>query len=208
MITENIEEYYQKKYDYVAGVDEAGRGPLAGPVVAAAVVLPKDLKISGLTDSKLLTQKKRAYFFDLIISEAISYSIHFVDNKKIDEINILQATFLAMNKAVENLNLKPNFLLIDGNHFNGSEIGYLTVVKGDAKCPSISAASILAKVARDRYMIEVCHKEFPQYGFDKNKGYGVKYHLNAIKEYGICSYHRLSFLKKLNQKKYVTLNLF
>jgi len=200
MIIDNIEDYYQEKYQFVAGVDEAGRGSIAGPVVAAAVVLPKyqSLKDLGVDDSKKLTSKKREYLFQLISEIALAYSISFIDNHTIDKINILKSTMCAMNNAIDSLKIRPDFLLIDGNYFSGSNIEHSTIIKGDEKCISISAASILAKVSRDKYMSEVCHTGYPQYEFDKNKGYGVKKHIEAIKKYGVSPYHRISFLKKID----------
>ncbi|HOQ49860.1 MAG TPA: ribonuclease HII, partial [Candidatus Kapabacteria bacterium] len=157
MIIDNIEDYYQEKYQFVAGVDEAGRGSIAGPVVAAAVVLPKyqSLKDLGVDDSKKLTSKKREYLFQLITEIALAYSISFIDNHTIDKINILKSTMCAMNNAIDSLKIRPDFLLIDGNYFSGSNIEHSTIIKGDEKCISISAASILAKVSRDKYMSEV-----------------------------------------------------
>lgn len=200
MIVDNIEEYYQSKYQFVAGVDEVGRGPIAGPVVAAAVIFPKNALLNdfGIDDSKKLTSKKREYLFNLITEIALAYSIAFIDNQTIDKINILNSTMCAMNKAIEGLKIKPEFLLIDGNYFSGSNIEHSTIIKGDEKCISISAASIIAKVTRDKYMSEVCHSEYPEYEFNKNKGYGVRKHIEAIKKYGISPYHRISFLKKID----------
>jgi ribonuclease HII len=194
----DIEEYYQNKYEFVAGVDEVGRGSLAGPVVAAAVILPKNFDFNeiSLTDSKKLSAKKREQLNKVICESAISFSVGIIDNHIIDELNILKATLIAMNKAIESLKIKPDFLLIDGNYFSGNKVKHLTVIKGDEKCPSISAASIVAKVYRDKYMTDVCHVQYPQYGFDKNKGYGVRSHIEAIKRYGISEFHRKSFLNK------------
>lgn len=180
---------------YICGVDEAGRGPLCGPVSVAAVIMPKGLIIDGVNDSKKLTEKKREELFDVIIKNAISYSIVFEDEKTIDEINILNATLQAMNKAINNLNPKADFALIDGNRNKGIEIPNKTVVKGDSKSHSIACASILAKVARDRLLIEY-DKKYPEYGFKNHKGYGTKAHYEAIEEYGILPIHRKSFLKK------------
>jgi len=183
---------YLSGYKLVAGVDEAGRGPLAGPVCAAAVILPDDAVIEGVNDSKKLTPKKRDALYDEIISKARAYSIFAVDEKKIDEVNILNATYLAFQGAIANLKEKPDFVLIDGNRAQGIEIPFETVVKGDSLSFSIAAASILAKVARDRY-IEEADKLYPQYGFAAHKGYGTKAHLDAIREYGPCPIHRLTF---------------
>lgn len=188
-------------YKVVCGIDEAGRGPLAGPVHAAAVILPIGLEIEGLNDSKKLTEKKREQLFDIICEKAIDYSIGVATEKEIDEINILNATFLAMHRAVEGLKIKPDYALIDGNQY--PKIPFVaeeTVVKGDAKSMSIAAASILAKVSRDRFMLEKA-KEYPEYCFEKHKGYGTKVHYEAIKEFGPSPIHRLTFLKKFYGEK-------
>ena len=185
-----------KGYTYIAGVDEAGRGPLAGPVYAAAVILPEGAELTGINDSKKLTPKKREELFDKITEVAVSYSIFSVDEKEIDEINILNATHKAMNGAVNGLSLKPDYVIIDGNSIKGMELPHETVVKGDAKSISIAAASILAKVARDRYIDEM-GKVYPEYGFENHKGYGTKAHTDAILKYGVCPIHRRTFLKKL-----------
>lgn len=189
-------EAMSKGYTAVCGIDEAGRGPLCGPVCAAAVILPVDCEIEGINDSKKLSEKKREALFDVITEKALAYSVSMVDAKTIDEINILQATFLAMRTAVENLSLKPDYALIDGNGKPGLSIAEETVVKGDAKSVSIAAASILAKVSRDRYMKEADEK-YPEYQFAKHKGYGTKLHYEMIAEHGICDEHRRSFLKKI-----------
>lgn len=189
---ENI--YYEKGYTNIAGVDEVGRGPLAGPVCAAAVILPKGLIIEGVDDSKKLSEKKREKLYDEIIEKALSYSVVFVEPEKIDEINIRQATHLAMQKAIDGLDIKPDFLLVDGNDkipFIGVECDY--IIKGDLKFECIAAASILAKVTRDRYMVEMDEK-YPQYGFAKHKGYGTKLHMEAIREYGLTPLHRRTFI--------------
>lgn len=180
----------------VCGIDEAGRGPLAGPVCAAAVILPVGLEIEGLNDSKKLSEKKRDILFDIIKEKAVAYSIAMVDEKVIDEINILQATFLAMRNAVEGLSVKPDIALIDGNQKPGLSIEQRTIVKGDAKSMSVAAASILAKVTRDRYMIELDEK-YPQYQFKKHKGYGTKLHYECINQFGVSDVHRKTFLKKI-----------
>lgn len=188
-------------YKVVCGIDEAGRGPLAGPVHAAAVILPIGLEIEGLNDSKKLTEKKREQLFDIICEKAIDYSIGIATEKEIDEINILNATFLAMHRAVEGLKNKPDYALIDGNQY--PKIPFVTeetVVKGDAKSMSIAAASILAKVSRDRFMLEKA-KEYPEYCFEKHKGYGTKAHYEAIKEFGPSPIHRKTFLKKFYGEK-------
>ena len=176
----------------IAGVDEAGRGPLAGAVYAAAVIFDEGVYIDGVNDSKKLTPKKRDELYDEIISKAKAYAIFSVDEKVIDEINILEATYMAFQGAVSSLSIKPDYVLIDGNRAKGIEIPHETVVKGDSKSFSIAAASILAKVARDRY-IEEADKLYPQYGFAVHKGYGTKAHLDAIKKYGPCPIHRLTF---------------
>lgn len=186
-------------FSTVCGIDEAGRGPLAGPVCAAAVILPPGLEIDGLNDSKKLTEKKRDALFDIIREKAVAYSVAMVDEKRIDEINILQATFEAMRNAVSGLSVKPDIALIDGNQKPGLEIEERTVVKGDAKSPSIAAASVLAKVTRDRFMVEL-DKTYPEYQFAKHKGYGTKLHYECIEKYGISPVHRLTFLKKVTGK--------
>lgn len=183
-------------FQTVCGIDEAGRGPLCGPVCAAAVILPLDCEIEGINDSKKLSEKKREMIFDVIKEKAIAYSAVMVDAKTIDEINILQATFSAMRKAVDSLAVKPDIALIDGNQKPGLEIEQRTIVKGDAKSISIAAASIIAKVTRDRYMRQVDEK-YPQYKFAQHKGYGTKLHYEMIAEHGICPEHRKSFLKKI-----------
>ncbi len=183
----------------VCGVDEAGRGPLAGPVCAAAVILPLDCEIEGLNDSKKLSEKKRDALYDIIKEKAVAYSIAMVDEKTIDEINILQATFKAMREAINGLPVKPDLALIDGNQKPQSGIEERTVVKGDAKSMSIAAASILAKVTRDRFMLELDEK-YPEYQFKKHKGYGTKLHYEALEKYGVSPVHRVTFLKKLFDK--------
>lgn len=188
-------EAYSKGYNCVCGVDEAGRGPLAGPVFAAAVILPRGYVIEGVNDSKKLSEKKREELFEKIKSEALCYSVASVDEKIIDEINILNATFLAMEKAVEGLKIHPDFVMIDGNRAPKSlDIPCQTVVKGDTKSASIAAASILAKVSRDRYMLEMAEK-YPEYCFEKHKGYGTKLHYEMLDKYGVSEIHRKSFLK-------------
>ena len=186
-----------KGYKYVCGVDEAGRGPLAGPVCAAAVILPEGTVIEGLDDSKKLSEKKREVLFDIIKSKAISYGIAFASVEEIEEFNILGATYIAMTRAVEQLNLKADYALIDGNRYPPQlTIDGECVVKGDSKSMSIAAASVLAKVTRDRLLLEYAEK-YPQYSFEKHKGYGTKAHIDAIKEFGVTDIHRPSFLKKL-----------
>lgn len=186
-----------KGYKLVCGVDEAGRGPLAGPVCAAAVILPEDIEIEGLNDSKKLSEKKRELLFDVIKEKAVSYAIAFGSVEEIEEFNILEATFIAMNRAIDSLEVKPDYALIDGNRVpKGIKIDCETVIKGDAKSSSIAAASILAKVTRDRLLLEY-DKEYPQYNFKKHKGYGTKEHTSLILEHGVSPIHRRSFLKKL-----------
>lgn len=184
-------------YKLVCGVDEAGRGPLAGPVCAAAVILPEGLVIDGLNDSKKLSEKKREALYDVIKEKALAYSIAFGTVEEIESVNILQATFLAMNRSIEGLSPKADFALIDGNKVpDGISIPALTVVKGDSLSYSIAAASILAKVTRDRLMLEL-GPEYDVYNFKKHKGYGTKEHIEAIKTYGISDIHRPSFLTKI-----------
>jgi len=189
-------ELREKGYKYIAGVDEAGRGPLAGPVYAAAVILPEGCIIEGLNDSKKLSEKKRELLYDIICEKALAYCVKSVDEKVIDSINILNATFAAMNLAAEGLELQPDYVLIDGNRINGMKFPCETVVKGDAKSINIAAASILAKVSRDRYITEIAEK-YHEYNFAKHKGYGTKEHVEAILRYGPCEIHRMSFLKKI-----------
>ena len=190
-------EIYAEGFEYICGVDEAGRGPLAGPVCAAAVILPRGLEIPGLDDSKKLTEKKREALFDVIISEAISYGIAFASVDEIEELNILNAAMLAMNRAIEKLDHMPQLALIDGNRNSGIAVPSRCVVKGDARCADIAAASILAKVTRDRLMTELA-KSYPQYHFEQHKGYGTKLHYEALREYGPCELHRPSFLRKMH----------
>ncbi len=189
----------QQGYNIVCGVDEAGRGPLAGPVFAAAVILPDDLGELGINDSKKLSPKKRDALFDIIKEKALAYCVASADEKEIDELNILNATFLAMKRAVEGLSIKPDIALIDGNRKAGTGVEEMTLVKGDAKSISIAAASILAKVSRDRYLLELDEK-YPEYQFRKHKGYPTALHYEMIKEHGISPVHRLSFLKNLSEK--------
>lgn len=184
------------EYEYIAGVDEAGRGPLAGPVYAAAVILKPSARIDGINDSKKLSEKKREELYDVIIENSVAYSVYSVDEKTIDEVNILNATHMAMNGAVNSLSVQPDFVLIDGNSIKNMTLPHETIVKGDAKSISIAAASILAKVSRDRYIIKMAEK-YPEYGFEKHKGYGTKAHTEAILKYGPCEIHRKTFLKKL-----------
>lgn len=179
----------------VCGIDEAGRGPLAGPVCAAAVILPPDLEIEGLNDSKKLTAKKREALYESITAQAVAYGIAFASETEIDEINILQATFLAMRRAVEQLAAVPALALVDGNREPPLPVPVRTIVRGDSLSASIAAASILAKVTRDRFMLEQ-DARYPQYGFAVHKGYGTKAHYAALTQYGACPIHRRSFLKK------------
>lgn len=184
-----------KEKGIICGVDEAGRGPLAGPVCAAAVILPEHLDIPGLTDSKKLTDKKRRELFPVIKEQAIAYGIAFATEAEIDEVNILQATFLAMRRAIAQLEGKADFALIDGNRETEFGVPCMTVVKGDSLSANIAAASVLAKVTRDLYMEELA-QQYPQYGFDVHKGYGTKRHYEALDQHGISPVHRRSFLKK------------
>ena len=181
--------------NFVAGIDEAGRGPLAGPVVASAVVFPKEILLDGINDSKKLSEKKREELFEQIFENAISVGVGIVSHEEIDALNILNATFEAMKRAVKKLSVQPQHLLIDGNRFSESEIPFTTIVKGDAKCFSIAAASIIAKVTRDKIMKEL-HQQFPHYGFAKHKGYPTKSHVEAIQKFGLSEFHRRSFVVK------------
>ena len=188
---------YDEGYVSICGVDEAGRGPLAGPVCAAAVCLPRGIDIPGLNDSKKLTENKREQLFDVIIDKSLSIGIAFASVSEIEELNILEATYLAMNRAISKLSGLPELALIDGNRNKSITCNSRCVVKGDALCADIAAASILAKVTRDRYMREMAVR-FPEYGFEKHKGYGTKEHYAAIRQYGPCEIHRLSFLKNMH----------
>lgn len=192
-------EWRAKGFTAVCGIDEAGRGPLAGPVVAAAVILPAGIELPGVNDSKKITEKKREVLFDFVKEHALAYGIGQASEQEIDEINILQATFLAMRRAVEALDIPADFALVDGNRIQGLDIPAETVIGGDGKVLSIAAASILAKVTRDRYMREMA-QTYPEYGFEKHKGYGTKAHYAAIEQYGICPLHRRTFLKKILNK--------
>lgn len=187
--------FYQQGYSVICGVDEAGRGPLAGPVCAAAVILPANLEIPGLTDSKKLTDKKRRDLFPVIQEQAIAYGIGLATEKEIDEINILQATFLAMQRAIDQLAVKPDLALVDGNREKDFGIPVKTVVKGDSLSANIAAASILAKVTRDDLMVQYA-QTYPEYGFDVHKGYGTKVHYAALSQHGPSDIHRMTFLKK------------
>lgn len=192
--------YLEQGYQYICGVDEAGRGPLAGPVCAAAVILPPYAEIPGLNDSKKLSDKKRRELFPVIKKTAVAYSIVFVDHKTIDEVNILQATLSAMEQAIKGLSVKADFALIDGNREKDFGIPCKTVVQGDSLSASIAAASVLAKVSRDDFMLEQA-KEYPEYSFDIHKGYGTKAHYEALRNHGPCAIHRMSFLKKFYGEK-------
>lgn len=189
-------KYFDQGLSVVCGVDEAGRGPLAGPVCAAAVILPAGIEIPGLDDSKKLSDKRRRELFPIIQNVALAYGIAFADEKEIDSINILQATFLAMERAIEKLSIKPDIALIDGNREKDFGIPVETVVHGDSLSASIAAASILAKVTRDDLMLEMA-ETYPGYGFEVHKGYGTKAHYAALLEKGPCPIHRMTFLKKL-----------
>ncbi len=194
------EKYYAQGIDLICGVDEAGRGPLAGPVCAAAVILPAHVDIPGLDDSKKLTDKRRRELMPIIKEKAVAYGIAFADHDEIDQINILQATFLAMERAIAKLETQPQVALIDGNRQKDFGIPVETVVHGDSLSASIAAASILAKVTRDDYMQQLA-ETYPQYGFDVHKGYGTKAHYAALTECGPCPIHRMTFLKKLYGEK-------
>lgn len=191
---------FDRGIQLVCGIDEAGRGPLAGPVCAAAVILPPNLEIEGLNDSKKLSDKRRRALYDVIVEQAVAYGIAFADEQEIDTVNILQATFLAMRRAVEQLSAQPEFALVDGNRDPGLTIPTETIVGGDGKSANIAAASILAKVTRDRYMEQMA-EQYPQYGFEIHKGYGTKRHYAAIEEFGASPIHRKTFLKKFYEKK-------
>ena len=190
-------DLHKKGFKNICGIDEAGRGPLAGPVVVAGVIMPQDSMIEGVNDSKKVSEKKREVLYDLIIKEAISYSVQIIGQDVIDDINILNATKQGVTKIAEELEIKPDLIIIDAlEHINTKGIPYEAIIKGDAKCYSISAASILAKVTRDRIMRE-WDLVYPQYGFAQHKGYGTKKHIEAIREYGLCPIHRISFTKNI-----------
>lgn len=190
-------EIYSEGFRLLCGVDEAGRGPLAGPVFAAAVILPRGLVIEGLNDSKKLTEKKREALFEPICRAALAYGIASAGVEEIEELNILGATFLAMNRAIEQLSPRPELALIDGNRNSGIAFPSRCVIKGDARCADIAAASVLAKVSRDRTMLELAQR-YPEYHFEQHKGYGTKLHYEALREYGPSPIHRPSFLKKMH----------
>ena len=189
-------QIYDEGFTLLCGVDEAGRGPLAGPVCAAAVILPRGLVIEGLNDSKKLSEKRREELYDVIRGECISCGVAFATVEEIETLNILEATFLAMNRALEQLSPVPELALIDGNRTKGIALPSRAVIKGDAKCADIAAASVLAKVTRDRYMLQMA-EQYPQYGFEQHKGYGTKQHYAALLQYGPSPIHRMSLLKKL-----------
>ena len=193
------QSFFEKGIELICGVDEAGRGPLAGPVCAAAVILPAGIDIPGLNDSKKLSDKRRRELYPIIKESAIAYGIAFADHNEIDEINILQATYLAMERAIAMLEVKPQLALVDGNRAKDFGIPVETIVHGDSLSASIAAASVLAKVTRDDYMLDMA-KIYPEYGFDIHKGYGTKAHYAALTEYGACPIHRMSFLKKFYDK--------
>lgn len=189
-------DLYSKGFNNICGIDEAGRGPLAGPVVVAGVIMPKDSMIEGINDSKKVSEKKREKLYDLILEEAISYSVAIIGQDVIDDINILNATKEGVTKVVDGLDIKPDLIIIDAlEHINTRGIPYEPIIKGDAKCYNIAAASIIAKVTRDRIMRE-WDEIYPQYGFIQHKGYGTAKHIQAIKQYGLVPIHRKSFTKK------------
>ena len=189
--------YASSGASYIAGVDEAGRGPLAGPVCAAACILPRNLEILGLNDSKKLSPQKREALYDVIIKSAVGYGIAFATVEEIESLNILNATFLAMNRALSQLSPQPDLALIDGNRNSGISIPSRCVVKGDSLCADIAAASVLAKVTRDRYMLTMA-EQYPEYGFEKHKGYGTAQHYAALRQFGPSPIHRPSFLRKMH----------
>lgn len=186
---------FEKGYKVIAGVDEAGRGPLADSVYAAAVILPPDICIEGLNDSKKLSEKKREKLFDEIKEVALAYAVATASVEEIDTYNIRNATYMAMNRAIEALNITPDYVIVDGDCIKECNHPHECVVKGDSKSLSIAAASVLAKVSRDRHMLQMAEK-YPQYGFEKHKGYGTKVHIEALKEFGPCEIHRKTFIKK------------
>lgn len=191
------ENLHSQGIEYICGIDEAGRGPLAGPVVVAAAIMPKDSMIEGVNDSKKVSEKKRELLYEKITEEAIAWGVGIIDQKEIDRINILNATKEGLTEAVKSLVVKPDRIIVDAlNGIDTLGIPYTSIIKGDAKCYSIAAASIIAKVTRDRIMRQ-WDEIYPQYGFEKHKGYGTKAHIEAIKEYGLCPLHRLSFTKNI-----------
>ncbi|MBQ1947342.1 MAG: ribonuclease HII [Clostridia bacterium] len=196
LMREKENKLFDMGYTLIAGVDEAGRGPLAGDVYAAACILPADCLIEGLNDSKKLSEKKREKLYDEITQTAACWAVATASVAEIDELNILNATHLAMNRAIDKLGILPDYVLVDGNSMRGLLLPYETVIGGDALSVSIAAASILAKVSRDRYICEMA-AQYPEYGFEKHKGYGTKVHVEALKQYGPCPLHRTTFLKKI-----------
>ena len=199
MLKEIEKDLHTKGFKNICGIDEAGRGPLAGPVVIAGVIMPEDSMIEGINDSKKVSEKKREKLYDLIIEEAISYSVAIIGQDVIDEINILNATKSGVTKVIDELEIKPDLIIVDAlEKINTRQIPYESIIKGDAKCYSIAAASILAKVTRDRIMRE-WDKIYPQYGFITHKGYGTAKHMEAIREYGLCPIHRRSFTKNIKK---------
>lgn len=194
------DENYSEGFEIICGVDEAGRGPLAGPVYAAAVILPKHLQIPGLNDSKKLSDKRRRELYPVICDQALAYGIGFATEQEIDEINILQATFLAMERAMAQLKIRPDLALIDGNRQKDFGLPVKTIVKGDSRSANIAAASVLAKVSRDDWMIAMAEK-YPEYDFEIHKGYGTRAHYQALEAYGPSPIHRMSFLKKFYGEK-------
>ena len=195
------EELYNSGVNLICGIDEAGRGPLAGPVVVAAAIMPRDSMIEGVNDSKKVSEKKREKLYDLITDEAIAYGVGIIDQKEIDRINILNATKEGLTMAVKELNPKPDLIIVDAlSKIDTEGIPYKSIIKGDAKCYSIACASIIAKVTRDKIMRQ-WDEVYPQYGFIKHKGYGTAAHISAIKEYGLCPLHRLSFVKNIVNTK-------
>lgn len=202
----NNKEYelkaYQNGYNLIGGIDEVGRGPLVGPVVASCVILPKDFELEGLTDSKKLSERKREQFYSVIMEKAISVGIGVIDEDKIDEVNIYEATKLAMYQAIENCKIKPDYILIDAMKLDKLSVPSESIIKGDLKSISISAASVIAKVTRDRMMYEL-DKEYPMYNFAKNKGYPTKAHVEAIKKYGILKQHRKTFKPVCDYKDFI-----
>ena len=195
------EELYNSGANLICGIDEAGRGPLAGPVVVAAAIMPRDSMIEGVNDSKKVSEKKREKLYDLITDEAIAYGVGIIDQKEIDRINILNATKEGLTMAVKELNPKPDLIIVDAlSKIDTEGIPYKSIIKGDAKCYSIACASIIAKVTRDRIMRQ-WDEVYPQYGFIKHKGYGTAAHISSIKEYGLCPLHRLSFVKNIVNTK-------
>ena len=195
------EEIHNQGIEYICGIDEAGRGPLAGPVVVAACIMPRDSMIEGVNDSKKVSEKKREALYELITQEAIAWGVGIIDQQEIDRINILNATKEGLTTAIKSLEVKPDRIIVDAlTGIDTVGIPYTSIIKGDAKCYSIAAASIIAKVTRDRIMRQ-WDEIYPQYGFEKHKGYGTKMHIEAIKEYGLCPLHRLSFVKNIVGKE-------